>query len=182
MVVIAVLCGLMTMIMGVQRYAQNKSRRSRAEVQIAAFSAAAESYKADNATYPRTTETDANLSIGSIGGNTTLAPFVKANLMFYAMLSGDWDFNGKPDAAEAGAGSQNAPTAYMAFTSTQLSITDGKVKYLQDPWSKAFGYSTKRASVIENGADDAAAGHNVTFDIWSTAGSDENEKAWVGNW
>lgn len=182
MVVVAVLCGLMTMIMGVQRYAQNKSRRSRAEVQIAAFSAAAEAYKADNATYPRRDETDAADSIGTLAAKTTMPAFVNSNLMFYAMLSGDWDFNGKPDMAEDNSAAQNAPTSYMAFTASQLLITEKKVKYIQDPWGKAFGYSTKRAKAIEGGADDPAAGHNVTFDIWSTAGSDDNEKAWVGNW
>lgn len=182
MVVISILCGLMTMVFGVQRYAQTKSRRSRAEAQIAAFSAAAEAYKSDNAAYPRTDETDGSTSIGALGGDTTGDAFVKANLAFYAMLSGDLDLNGKPDATESGSGAQNATPFYMTFTPSQLSLSDNRVKFMRDPWSQAYGYSTKRAKALESGKDDASSGHNVTFDIWSVANSQDKEKAWIGNW
>lgn len=179
MVVIAILGGLMAMVSGVQRYAQTKSRRSRAEVLVAGFCAAAEAYKSDNATYPRTADTDA---FSSVGEATSSSAGMKANQTLYAMLSGDWDFDGKPDSAGGGASSASAPVSYMSFAMSQLSLSSGKVQYLQDPWGKAFGYSTKRASAIEGGTDDPAAGHNPTFDLWSTAGSDSNEKAWVANW
>ena len=180
MVVIAILGGLMALVSGVQRYAQNKGRRSRAEVQVAAFCAAAEAYKSDNAAYPRTPDTDAVSSVGASGAETASSSGLKANQTLYAMLSGDWDFDGKPDSS--GSGSASAPAAYMAISASQLASSGGKVQFMQDPWGKAYGYSTKRASAIEAGADDAGAGHNVTFDVWSTAGNDKKEKAWIGNW
>ena len=179
MVVIAILGALMALISGVQRYAQTKGRRSRAEVQVAAFCAAAEAYKSDNAAYPRSADTDAFSSVGSSASETSSAG-LKANQTLYAMLSGDWDFDGTPDSS--GSGSSTAPGSYMAIASSQLAVSGGKVQFVRDPWGKAFGYSTKRASAIDGGTDDSGAGHNVTYDVWSTAGSDKNEKAWIGNW
>src|SRR5213595_4216413 len=48
--VIVILTGLVLSTVG---YAQKKGARARAETEIAAMSAACESYKADNGTYPR---------------------------------------------------------------------------------------------------------------------------------
>lgn len=180
MVVIAILGVLMAMISGVQRYAQNKGRRSRAEVQVAAFCAALEAYKSDNSVYPRTADTDAFCSVGALGAETSSSAGLRANQTLYAMLSGDWDFDGKPDSSVSG--SSSAPATYLTIAPSQLSVINEKVQFIQDPWGKAFGYSTKRASAIDAGTDDARAGHNVTYDVWSTAGSDKNEKAWIGNW
>src|SRR4051794_2483681 len=53
--IIIVLAGLTIATMG---YVQEKARRSRAEAEIAAISAALENYKADNGIYPRSNETD----------------------------------------------------------------------------------------------------------------------------
>src|SRR6185503_13972999 len=55
MTIIIILAGLTIATMG---YAQNKSRRSRAEAEIAAISAALENYKADNGVYPSDGNTD----------------------------------------------------------------------------------------------------------------------------
>src|SRR5881396_1063309 len=53
--VIVILTGLVLSTVG---YAQKKGARARAETEIAAISAALESYKADNAIYPRDSTTD----------------------------------------------------------------------------------------------------------------------------
>src|SRR5437867_3853634 len=53
---ILVLTGLVLSTVG---YARKKGARARAETEIAAMSAALESYKADNAAYPRSSNTDA---------------------------------------------------------------------------------------------------------------------------
>src|SRR6059036_3639007 len=53
--VIVILTGLVLSTVG---YARKKGARARAETEIAAMSAACESYKADNAVYPRTSVTD----------------------------------------------------------------------------------------------------------------------------
>src|SRR5205823_11845958 len=52
---ILVLTGLVLSTVG---YARKKGTRARAETEIAAMSAALESYKADNAAYPRNSTTD----------------------------------------------------------------------------------------------------------------------------
>ena len=181
MVVIAILCSLMTMVLGVQRYAQSKSRRSRTEAQIAAFSAAGEAYKADNGSYPRGEETDAIASVGEAAGATTSSAFTDSNLALYVLLTGDMDLNGKPDSTEPGTAQTAAPT-YITFAPSQLAKPGDKVLFMRDPWGKAYGYSTKRAKAIQAGADDATFGHNVTFDLWSTANMDDKEKAWITNW
>src|SRR6266511_1081321 len=53
--IIIVLSGLVLSTVG---YARKKGARARAETEIAAMSAALESYKADNAVYPRDCNTD----------------------------------------------------------------------------------------------------------------------------
>ncbi|RFC41953.1 MAG: pseudopilin PulG [Verrucomicrobia bacterium] len=182
MVVIGILCSLMTMVLGVQKYAQTKSKRSRTETQIAGFSAAAEAYRSDNGTYPRGEETDGLGSVGESAGATTSTAFLNSNLAFYVMLTGDANRDGKPDSAGAGAAAEAAQPAYMNFSPSQLFLQSGRVSFMQDPWGKAFGYSTKRSKAIQAGADDPLAGHNVTFDVWSTANMDDKEKAWISNW
>src|SRR5438067_7803285 len=54
--IILILTGLVLSTVG---YARKKGARARAETEIAAMSAALESYKADNAAYPRSSNTDA---------------------------------------------------------------------------------------------------------------------------
>src|SRR6266704_4883665 len=54
--IIIVLAGLVLSTVG---YARKKGARARSETEIAAMSAACESYKADNAAYPRSSSTDA---------------------------------------------------------------------------------------------------------------------------
>jgi type II secretory pathway pseudopilin PulG len=56
MSIIIVLAGL---ILATSGYVQNKGYRSRAEAEIAAMSAALESYKADNGLYPSDASTNA---------------------------------------------------------------------------------------------------------------------------
>src|SRR6202035_1574814 len=52
MVVIMIILILAALILATSSYVQNKGARSRAETEIAAISAALESYKADNGIYP----------------------------------------------------------------------------------------------------------------------------------
>src|SRR5205823_12551701 len=65
LVVITIIITLAGLVLATIGYVQKKGARSRAEAEIAAMSAAAESYKADNGVYPRDT----------VGGSTdTLDP------------------------------------------------------------------------------------------------------------
>src|SRR5207245_8713048 len=64
LVVIAIIIVLAGLILGTMGYVQKKGARARAETDIAAISAACESYKADNAIYPR--GPIAAMTVGSI--------------------------------------------------------------------------------------------------------------------
>src|SRR4051812_43481402 len=83
--IIAVLAGLTIATMG---YVSGKARRSRAEAEIAAISAALENYKADNGVYPSDTATDA--LVPTIGDPKN---YVDAGATLYQQLSGDQDKN-----------------------------------------------------------------------------------------
>ena len=58
LVVISIIIILAGLILSTVGYVQKKGARSRAEAEIAAMSAALESYKADNGVYPRDSHTD----------------------------------------------------------------------------------------------------------------------------
>src|SRR5207237_6614116 len=76
LVVIAIIIILASLILSTVGYVQKKGVRSRAEAEIAAISAALESYKADNGIYPRdATATD------------PLDPAATINLVNYAAPS-----------------------------------------------------------------------------------------------
>ena len=180
LVVLGVIGTLMGMALGVQRYATTKSARSRAEAEIAALSAAAEGFKADQATYPRSGDTDALVSVD----NGDHSSFLTANKALYALLSGDGDLNAIADANE---GAANAMPSYFGFKSSQLRMEGGRVSYIRDPWdsgaeARPYGYSTKRAAALQAGADDPRAGYNITFDLWSTGHLPSNRGAWIKNW
>src|SRR5213082_3388213 len=53
LVVIIIIFILAGLVLSISSYVQNKGARARAETEIAAISAALESYKADNGIYPR---------------------------------------------------------------------------------------------------------------------------------
>jgi prepilin-type N-terminal cleavage/methylation domain-containing protein len=180
LVVLGVIGALMGMAMGVQRYASTKSARSRAEAEIAGLSAAAEGFKADQATYPRSGDTDTLVSIDNGDHNS----FMTANKALYVLLSGDGDLNGKVDASE---GISNAMPSYFAFKSALLRMESNQVAYIRDPWdsgaeARPYGYSTKRAAALQSGVDDPMAGYNITFDLWSTGHLPSNRGAWIKNW
>src|SRR5229473_533972 len=58
LVVIAIIIVLAGLILSTVGYVQKKGARSRAEAEIAAMSAALESYKADNGIYPSNSDTN----------------------------------------------------------------------------------------------------------------------------
>jgi len=152
MTIIIVLAGL---ILATSGYVQKKGARSRAEAEIAAISAALESYKADNGNYPTNNDTnnlnpaDAN-PLDSDGDPTTFAATDTRNYMGSAL---------RPNML-----SPNPP---------------GPNTWIRDPFGNSYGYSTAKAS---NPGE--SIGYNPTFDLWSTANanppSDQNQ--WIKNW
>ncbi|MEY2546638.1 MAG: hypothetical protein QOG48_1755 [Verrucomicrobiota bacterium] len=170
LVVIAIIIVLAGLILATTGYVQNKGARSRAEAEIAAMSAALESYKADNGIYPR----DANKTDQV---DPTVSPIpLTATEYLYEQLSGNSAANMQPT---SGAKSYFAfkPQMLAGNKDTNGSLTS--VTNIRDPFGNAYGYSTAKAA---NPA--GTMGFNPTFDLWSTANAkpanDTNQ--WVKNW
>src|SRR5213075_918185 len=91
LVVIIIILILAGLVLSISSYVQNKGTRARAETEIAAMSAALESYKADNGIYP------ANNATNSLDPTTMTDPssssYVSASNYLYIQLSGDSDGN-----------------------------------------------------------------------------------------
>jgi type II secretory pathway pseudopilin PulG len=164
LIVMAIIIVLAGLILATAGYVQNKGKRSRAEAEIAAMSAALENYKADNGVYPSDIVTN-----GFDVSNTNIGDYQAPSLKLYEYLSGDTDHNRAPEAK-----------SYFPFKPNQLSPVDqaADVTSIRDPFGNPYGYSTRKAS------DSTLNGHNPTFDLWSvgdgTAGT--NETKWIKNW
>ena len=166
---LAIILTLAGLILSLSGYIQTKSKRSRAQVEIAAFSVALENYKADNGSYPA----DAANSTTSILDartmpNPTATAYRAASFFLYQTLSGDLTGN------RASMGK-----SYFAFKPNMLLPKDQAqtVSAIADPFGYSYGYS------IANQAD-SSKGYNPTFDLWSTAGgtTDADQAKWIKNW
>jgi general secretion pathway protein G len=179
LVVISIIIILAGLILSTVGYVQKKGARSRAEAEIAAMSAALESYKADNGIYPR----------GNASGSGTTAPYdtdklnarspaasayQPACLFLYKQLSGDTNANLQPPAGTK---------AYFSFKPQMLDGTRDtnnnltSINYIRDPFGNSYGYSTAYQY-------DPTTGYNPTFDLWSIAddSSGTNQTKWIKNW
>lgn len=161
--VIIILTGLVLSTVG---YVQKKGARARAETEIAAMSAACESYKADNGIYPTEASTTEQLN-----STTSFNPtdYQAASFYLYKKLSGDATGNRQPSGK-----------SYMAFKPNMLlpppPSTDTVIA-IADPFGNSYGYSTMMAAT-------GSGGYNPTFDIWSTAGGTTSNDVpkWIKNW
>ena len=168
--IIIVLAGLILATVG---YVQKKGARSRAEAEIAAISAALESYKADNGIYPRdaTNNTTDNLNARVQGDPTTYA---SASLFLYEQLAGVTSGN-----------RSEVPSAksYFAFKPNMLlpaPPSTATITAVRDPFGNSYGYSTAFQA-------DPSKGYNPTFDLWSTGGTTStinppDQSQWIKNW
>jgi type II secretory pathway pseudopilin PulG len=173
LVVIAIIIVLAGLVLSTVGYVQKKGARSRAETEIAAMSAACESYKADNGIYPRDATTSDMLDARSSGNPTS---YESASLYLYTQLSGT-NANRTPI---------TGARSYFAFKPNQLNPSDQTlpVLFIRDPFGNSYGYST----IQQTG--NTAAGYNPTFDLWSTAGltatpggtPDTVTPQWIKNW
>ncbi len=165
--VIIILTGLVLSTVG---YARKKGARARAETEIAALSAACESYKADNGVYPTNSDTQ-TLDPTSEVDPTANPPndYTRASLWLYEQLSGDPTGNRQPTGK-----------SYMAFKPNMLlpaPPSNANVTAIADPFGNSYGYSTKMAAT-------GSGGYNPTFDLWSTAGGTTSNDVpkWIKNW
>ena len=178
LVVIGIIITLAALILGTVGYVQKKGARSRAEAEIAAMSAALESYKADNGVYPATTNTNAVDARSSVN----MVNYQRASLDLYAALTGDTNHDRKLDSADA----DPSAKSYLAFRPNMLSPRDQNmaVTAIVDPFGNSYGYSTIANATANPGAA-GGAGYNPTFDLWSTAGTsgnNPNDPQWIKNW
>ena len=161
--IIIILAGLVLSTVG---YVQKKGARARAETEIAAMSAACDSYKADNGVYPNNPDT--NSLDPRTNGNPATTAYSLASFYLYTKLSGDSSGNRSPTGK-----------SYMQFSPKMLLPAGGTgtVTAIADPFGNSYGYST--ANQVN-----ATQGYNPTFDLWSTAGltSGTASTQWIKNW
>ena len=169
-VVISIIIILAGLILATTGYVEKKGARSRAESEIAALSAAMESYKADNGIYPRdATKTDPV--------DPTASPIPTAATQYlYEQLSGNSAATLQPT---SGAKSYFAFKPQMLAGNKDANGNLTSVTNIRDPFGNPYGYSTAK-----NANSAGSIGYNPTFDLWSTANanpvSDQNQ--WVKNW
>jgi type II secretory pathway pseudopilin PulG len=180
-VVIGTIIILVAVVLGAAGYVQKKGSRSRAETEIAALSAALESYKADNGIYPRDTSTTDSLD-ARISADPTQTNYQNASLYLYTQLSAtNADLTPIPGAR-----------SYFTFKPQMLGGTKDAngnlvtVAYICDPFGNSYGYSTAQAA-----NPGGSAGYNPTYDLWSTAGTAPSptptppatlQDLWIKNW
>ena len=197
-VVIGIIAILSALVLSTVGYARKKAGRARAETEIAAMSAACESYKADNGIYPRDANTDALAAVTDQTFSTKnppdpvptsynsdpvtgVAAYKTASFTLYAQLSGN--LNGDRSTVTS--------RVYFQFKPNMLYPQGGvgTVVAIVDPFGNCYGYSTAQQA-------DPTKGFNPTFDLWSTAGSGTNasqteqqraadaayEQKWLKNW
>jgi len=180
LVVIMVIFILAALVLAASSYVQNKGARARAETEIAAMSAALESYKADNGTYPGNTDTnslnpttDFNSSPPTSGTNK----YSKASLYLYEQLAG----------VTSGLRSETPSSrSYYTFTPNMLSPkdTNNDIVGISDPFGNLYGYCTSKNPMLNPSGYTTAAGNNPTFDLWSTSGgiTPSDISKWTKNW
>jgi prepilin-type N-terminal cleavage/methylation domain-containing protein len=187
MAVIVVLAGLTLMGAG---YANKKAATSRAEAEIQALSAALESYKADQGTYPIPTDA----AQAALRSGTTFPPdysplptkyFVSSRALYQGLSADGNDALLGGSIASSGSKVEGA-TRYFDFKTKMLGgvpstgIISGSV-YVQDPFGYCYGYYTP--NVTGSGAS-SATGYNPNFDLWCTGGSTlaSGSLGWNKNW
>ena len=167
--VFGILAVLAALVLSTVGYAWKKGALARAEIEVAAISAAIENYKADNGVYPRdnTTNQYTDTLNARQDFDSTTSLYRNPSFYLYSQLSGD------------STGSRSPTTkSYMAFKPNMLFPADQtqNVQYIQDPFGNSYGYST-----ANQGDPVTPKGYNPTFDLWSTANSTDPNQ-WIKNW
>ncbi len=189
LVVMAIILVLAALVLSISSYVQNKGARSRAEAEIAAMSAAIESYKADNGIYPRGQSTSApptgtpRYTVATIGtddldaradGVSNGKSYQDACRYLYEQLTGDGNLDLATD------GGRKSYFWFREPVLARIRNSAGTVigaSHINDPFGNSYGYSTANQSV-------PGEGYNPTFDLWSTAGltSGTDSTQWIKNW
>jgi type II secretory pathway pseudopilin PulG len=123
LVVIAIIIILASLILSTVGYVQKKGARSRAEAEIAAMSAALESYKADNGIYPS--------NDGSSGGHA-----------LYQSLSGDGNDAIGGSTASTGVAASSGESYMGLKNNMQKPIPPDATTRVVDPFGNDYGYKS----------------------------------------
>jgi type II secretory pathway pseudopilin PulG len=168
--IIIILAGLILITVG---YVQKKGARARAETEIAAISAACESYKADNGIYPTSPDTD-----GLNPTDTNLSNYLTPCRYTYGELTADRDFDGTADTGSRSYLSLK-PGSLLRSDMSNPPSSSNQVTAIRDPFGNSYGYSTAKASNPTGNI-----GYNPTFDLWSTANANPptDQNQWIKNW
>lgn len=208
MTVIAILASILLSLNGL---VQKKAALTRAHGEIAAMSAACESYKSDFGSYPEDDTGDAAVEPDTVklcptrDGDPTKPIYRDASLVLYKALSGDAKPGSNPDPPASrndkpDGRSETKP--YYEFRPTQLrKSANGDIEGIQDPFSNLYGYSTTagayerfyrvRLQTMPGAKRLASGGYNSTFDLWSTGGiissstsgvPASDQNRWEKNW
>ncbi len=171
LVVIAIIIILASLILSTVGYVQKKGARSRAETEIAAMSAALESYKADNGIYPRDATNQYTDTLNAKSNtDASQSVYQNASLFLFTQLSG----LNADQTAIAGARSYFTFKPQMLGGTRDANGNVNPVTYIRDPFGNSYGYSTAYQA-------DSSKGYNPTFDLWSTANSTDANQ-WIKNW
>lgn len=178
LVVITIIVILAGLILATTGYVEKKGARSRAESEIAALSAALESYKADNGIYPANSNTNALKSASDANPND----YLTACQYLYGELTGDRDFDGNTDSGSKSY-LQLKPSSLLRSNMSIPPSSSNKVTAIRDPFGYSYGYSTI-ANPIANPGGASGSGYNPTFDLWSTANGTTtgDVPGWIKNW
>ncbi len=196
MTIIAILAGLVLSISGM---VNKKGALARAQSEIQAISAACESYKADNGTYPYQpvaisgsipAVTGAGTSSSNIpsdlldpraNGSSVYTSgttgYAAASLELYEALTGDLTLTGTGGPGVKNYISDLRQDVLGRSNPSAVVSSSNQVEYLSDPFGNVYGYSTANATSQRNGSACIATvtgatypGYNPTFDLWSTGG------------
>ena len=165
--VIAIILLLAGLLLGIAGNANYKSSMARANAEVNALSTALESYKADNGTYPRNSDTDALKAQGN-GTPPDPSTYLAANKYLFQTLSG---YGANPTGTLV-------TKPYFDFKPGQLSTGNANATTsttIVDPFGLNYGYSTSYAAAQDNLNTNNTpiptnSGYNPTFDLWSTGG------------
>jgi prepilin-type N-terminal cleavage/methylation domain-containing protein len=208
MTVLAVIVILTGMVVGVAGLVQRKSAMTRAKTEIEMLSMAAERYKSENGSYPRTDRTDKLSPMEDF--QPTKSKYSDASLDFYKELTGDTKepCDGIPEADSIQYLKEFDPRILKKSTTGVGTDKRTQIGGFQDPFGFPYGYSTaaadkeseylaelkKNPSATRPRGAEAKGYNGASFDLWSTAGgnpstelkSDKEKQIeqakWVKNW
>jgi prepilin-type N-terminal cleavage/methylation domain-containing protein len=178
--VIVVLAGLILTMIG---YVQKKEARARAETEIAAISAACESYKADNGIYPANPDTNTLDARTKLDSSATV--YSAASLFLYEQLAG---------VTSASRSAIPSGKIYFTFKANMLlpaPPSTAAITAIRDPFGNSYGYSTAGNPQANPTPASSPVGYNPTFDLWSTSDPTPTPTAsptptpqdrWIKNW